>query len=142
MTADESNLLCYLAIQVVKIMARDLGKRAMKATFGGRAFASRDTKHLQKLCQYIWKVDQKMGELAIKVVLQNGPKAQEQELLRAVRSTLGPDFFDRKYEHTGTVAKDAHYEAVVTQEDESGKGEEERETRGEPAGELGEATEA
>lgn len=98
MTPDQQNLLCYASIQLVKIIARDLGKRALEGTIGGMAFAERDMKHLLKLCVYIHRVDPKMGELAIKVVAKNNPKAQEQELLRSVRASLGEDFFKDKEE--------------------------------------------
>jgi len=97
MTADETNLLTYMALMVVKIMARDLGTRAMKRTMGAIAYADRDTKHLQRLCLYIYKVDRKMGELALKVVAQNGPKAQEKEILKACRAALGEDFWTKHY---------------------------------------------
>jgi hypothetical protein len=112
MTPDQQNLLCYAAIQLVKVMARDLGRRAMKATLSRRAFASRDMRHLQKLCEYIFKVDRGMGELALKVVAENGPRAQERELLRAVRSTLGPEFFDKRYS-----AKDEPMKVTIIQEE-------------------------
>jgi len=113
MTADQTNLLCYLAIQVVKIMARDLGKRALHRTMGNRAFSKSDLRHLQKLCEYIYKVDPKMGELALKVVSQNSPAAQEQELLRSIRSMLGPDFFKKN----GQSEPTPKYEVTVVQED-------------------------
>lgn len=97
MTADETNLLTYMALMVVKIMARDLGKRAMDRTMGAMAYGGVDTKHLERLCLYIYKVDQKMGELALKVVAQNEPKAQEQEILKACRAVLGKDFWTERY---------------------------------------------
>lgn len=116
MTADQTNLLCYLALQVVKIMARDLGKRALHRTMGNRAFSKSDLRHLQKLCEYIYRVDPKMGELALKVVSQNSPAAQEQELLRAVRSVLGKDFFDKEY--GAKPRPKPNYEVTVVQEDD------------------------
>ena len=97
MTPDETNLLTYMALMVVKIMARDLGKRAMNRTMGSRAFARVDTKHLQRLCLFILKVDPKMGELALKVVRENGPRAQEQEILKACRAVLGEGFWTKHY---------------------------------------------
>ena len=111
MTANETNLLCYAAIQLVKIMARDLGKRALHRTMGNRAFAGKDMQHLQKLCEYIYRVDTKMGELALKVVKQNSPAAQEQELFKAIRSVLGRDPFGTKEEPR------PDYKVTVTQED-------------------------
>lgn len=141
MNADQRNLLCYVSIQVVKIMARDLGKRALHRTMGNRAFSKSDIRHLERLCGFIYKVDPKMGELAIKVVAQNSPQAQEQELLRSIRSVLGPDFFDKEYGNKGKNGQ-TKYEVTVVQEDEGGTSKEIGEVgEGDPK-ELGEAKEA
>lgn len=96
MTPDQQNLLCYASLQLVKIIARDLGTRILEGTIGGSAFVDRDMKQLLRLCGYIHRVDPKMAELAFKVMAENSPKAQEQELLRTARASLGEDFFKKQ----------------------------------------------
>lgn len=80
---------------------------------GNRTFSKSDMRHLERLCNFIFKVDPKMGELALKVVQQNSPAAQEQELLRAVRSVLGPEFFKNEKRNQ----PQPKYEVTVVQED-------------------------
>lgn len=110
MTANESNLLGYMALMVVKILARDLGKRAMEGTMGAMANADVDIRHLERLCTFIHRYDPKLGETALKIVARNGPRAQEQEILKSARAAWA--------KAADVIPKDDASVVLATEEDE------------------------